>query len=665
MPLGRPVARVACATALALAAGTGFAQDEFAPFRLTDIDGRVRLRFVEDDLTTTLAGARSWQEQSDLRAELYVSTRSFVYHPNFLLLDVGFGPILQQARFHSDFADTSDRSALYDLTARATFLRDKPYNGALFYEHLNPHVSVGPAQVLLQENQRYGVEFALLDPATPLPLRFDASRQHTSGSGTGLTMDDRIDQAGLVADVPLGAAGSSQLRYRLQNVDSRSGSEALPIQRTRSDTRSAALDTRLQLGTLRQIRLVNLLTYDKQHFELGAGLPPERETARALLDLRVPLGESVRSFAAYNFDHDDQIVVRSNSNRVAAGLDFTPNDALTATLDGRGERTRTDAFALSVRSAGGSARYRHDIAGGTAETGYAVRFETRDQRAAEVLAQVTGERLVLNGVSFVALGRPRADVATIVLSNETRSQTYIEGLDYTVTVLGEETRLQRIASGNITDGQVVLVDYAYRVGGTFTTTETDQTLNVGWSWRRYFNVYARWFDGRPRLQSGTPLLTLNTIRSTVAGARADVPLGTLFTVGGGFEHETRRETILPFRRNAADLYAQMDDALLGPGGLRLGLRRVRVDYVTSSLDVDLTAYDVRYWVRLPGNVELQVDGSTERDRGTDRRRDFGAARLRWRYRQLSASLNLTQTRETQGVVQTRRTLGQVLVQRDF
>lgn len=100
---------------------------EIAPFRLTGVEGYASARFIRDEFTTVQPGTRSRSGLSDMREELFVMTHSYVYHPNFLSLDLGAGPIFQRGRFYTDANDTTSSSTLYNLSARASFLRDKPY----------------------------------------------------------------------------------------------------------------------------------------------------------------------------------------------------------------------------------------------------------------------------------------------------------------------------------------------------------------------------------------------------------------------------------------------------------------------------------------------------------------------------------------------------------
>jgi hypothetical protein len=282
---------------------------------------------------------------------------------------------------------------------------------------------------------------------------------------------------------------------------------------------------------------------------------------------------------------------------------------------------------------------------------------------------VIGERLTLVGTSFTALAHQHVGVGSLIVSNATRTQTFVEGRDYALTLVGVETRLQRLIGGAILDGQDLLIDYAYDVGGTYAYTQADQNLNLNWALLNYFNTYYRYLDSQPRLNSGTPSYPLNVVRSGMYGARADVPLRLRMEmlVGGSLERENRRETIAPFRRQAQELYIQTEDPFLGTGNFRVSTRRTRVDYETSTQNVNLKGYDLRYWTRLRMGIDLSANLSYENDTGgvVQRQRTITTAKAQWIYRKLNLSFDLGRTVETQGEFKRSRALVQFTARRDF
>jgi len=671
----RRAAPLALAAGLFLAPLAGLAQqdEEFAAFGVTDVDGALTLRHLSDSNKTASTGPDSAASRQERSTKLVasVSARGFVYHPNLVALEGGFGLIFQRSSYNSGaadaFGDARASQSLYDLSARVTVLRDKPYTGSLFYERLNPSVSVGPALVMTQETTRQGLQLSLLAPVTPIPVTLEAERLRTAGRGSGRVVDDQLDRYSLSADRSLGRAGNTRLRIDGNRLDSQSGSVGLPISRTSSDTFTAGLDTRLQLGTGDRYVLNNLLHYNTLSYRTSLEPLVDRRELRGFVDLRARHSDEWRTFGTAELLKVDQSSLHSHSRAAFVGATWTPNADLVSTAEGRSFNFDANTNASSSNSALLSSTYQRNLAGGKAQAAYAVRYDSRRQRATSPTTPVFIERHALAGTTAVALDRTRVVAGSVQVSNEARTQVFVEGRDYVLTVLGEQTRLERVFSGGITDGQTVLVDYEVETGGSFDSRQLDQSLTLFWSWTNRFSLSARWVNSDPTLTAGVPVLTLNTVRSRILRAQADLPLASLWSAGGSVEHEDRHETILPFRRTATDLYLQWEEGLLGPGSIRVGLHRLRVAYDDSLQDVDLTGYDVRYHVYTIRGIEGQADWTSDPDTGraAARRRDFGSLRARWRFRQLLMTLSVTRAHESQDRLRTTRTVAEWLLRREF
>ncbi len=647
--------------------------EEIAPFRLTHVEGYANLRFLRDAYVTSQpglgAGVRARQQQTDLREEVFFMTRSYVYHPGFLALDLGTGLVTQQGGFATDNGETRARATLTNFTGRASFLREKPYRGSVFYEHLNPTLSVAPGQIMLQENSRYGVELSMLAPASPVPLHFDAVRSRNQGSSSDRILDDRIDQINFRASPSWGRFGSTQLQMQAMQQASQSGSPNLAIQATSMKSNAFSLDTRLKFGAQRQYDLTNLVTFNAQSFTLDRNQVPDRRDLRVLLDLRTQHSATLRSFGSWNYSTVEQADLGSKVRSAAAGLTWSPFAAMSASLGARGEDAWSPQLKSRSQGVDASVQAQHALALGSLQASYAVRYDRRAQQAVIAQGNVIGERVSIVGGTFVTLSRQRVNVPSIVVTNKTRTQTFVEGRDYRLTILGLDTRLQRLVGGNILDGEEVLVDYGYDVGGTFAYVQSDQSLNLNWSLRSLLNVYFRRFDSAPQLVSGTPSFPLNPVQSSLYGLRVDLPVGLPLqvVVGGSLERENRQEAIAPYRRAAVDLYAQMEDPWSGAGNLRLSARQTRTQYESSAQNVDLRGYDFNYWSRHWQRVDLSAQASYEEDTGglTARQRVIGSAKAHWRYRKLSLTFEMSGTREAQGGMQRSRALVQIQARRDF
>ncbi|MCX7174434.1 MAG: hypothetical protein NT159_11035 [Proteobacteria bacterium] len=644
---------------------------EIAPYMLTGVDGYATLQYLQDEQITGQPGTipQSRQAQSGFRNEIFAMTHSYVYHPNLLLLDIGGGPVLHSESFTNDTDVTKARGALYNFTARAMFLRDKPYTGALFYSHLNPIVSVAPGQVLTQENTRYGFDFSLLTDASPVPLQTGFTRSHVQGHSADRLVDERIDQFNLTASRSYGAMGATQLQYQTMGQISQSGSQNLPIQSSTSYNQTVYADTRLQIGDSRQYDLANVVSFNRQDYALESGSFPERKDRRFMLDLRARHSDKLRSYGFYNYGASSQGDLDSVMRAASAGLSYLPLPGLETSLGVRGDSNAGRQFSAQSHGIDGSVRYEQPLLFGIAQISYAVRADSRGQQAESTQTSVLGERLALSSVTYVALAHPYVIAGTPVVTNAGRTQTFVAGVDYLITLVGTETRLQRLVGGRILDGEQLLVDYAYDIGGTYAYNQFDQSLSLNWNLSRYLNANFRRYASVPRLTTGLPTFPLNAVNSSIYGLRTDLPfnLGTALTIGGGIEHENRHETVSPYRRTADDIYIQTDEPLLGLGNLRASLRRARIKYDVAAQNSDLHGRELRFWSRHWFGADLTAALSTERDAAgiIPRSRKDGSIGLQWQERKFTLTSNLVRSREIQAGIERNRTNFQFLAKRDF
>lgn len=641
-------------------------------FRVTGVDGYVTLRHLNDESTTTQAGptgsTQSTLAQSEWRSEVFLNSHSYIYHPNFMTLDIGGGPVLQDADLTSDAGSTRSHATLYNLVGRARFLPGKAINGALFYEHLNPVLSLTPGEVLNQENTRSGAELSTTSALMPIPLRVELTRSQATGRNAERVLDDRLDQWNLRLTRSFGTQGATQLLYQASEQQSLSGSANLPIQSTATSSHGLDVDTRLQFGAAGQHELTNLVSANQRQYVIDSEAQPGQSDLNLLLDLLLKPGEAVSSYGNYHYSHNDNGARTSETQALAAGVAWSPDEDVALSFGGRGETNRASSFSLDARDVNAALHFQTALPVGKLQASLAGRLEQRKQNAQATATSVIGERAGLTGTTPATLAQARVVAGSVVVSNRSRSQTYVENLDYTLTTVGDRTRLQRLVSGNILDGEEVLVDYRYELGGSFGYAQDEQTLNLNWAASRQLNVYLREHRASAEVTSGAPTFPLNSVRTRLYGLRADVPfrLGVVMTGGGSVEREKVSETLAPLQRASTDLYLQTEEPLLDLANLGLTLRRMRLDYANSPHDTDLKGYSLRLSTRGFG-AELSAVHNYEADRGgaTVRRRWNDLIDAQWRERKLTLTARLARGRETQGSFERKHSLFQLALRRDF
>ncbi len=650
------------------------AQPEFASFKMTGAEGFVGVTAQSNSaVTDTPDGSnqgtnRLSQRQTDLRFETSLMTHSYIYHPKLLSLDVGLGLVSAWGRSEYDGVSSSRREPLYNLSAHATLFADKPAHGTLFYDRLNTTPSIDPGEIFNQQNTRYGWTAAVTPPWSPVVTSLAMTREHNQGTSSTRVVDDQIGRLEFKAERTLPNNGRTQFSYYALQQISGSGSLNLPLLESHQDVKNLSLDTRLRFGAELPYEIGNRIDYSRQEYRQAMAYSPVVRDLRVMFDYNGALNKQLRTFANYQFSRTRQDEFATFSDAASARANWAATKELNLGTGVHLNDARSSQFTSHAQGVDGSVNYARELPLGSVQASYSLQFEKRNQTASDSQVTILGERITLPSTTAVALSRRLVTASSLVVQNATRSQTFVEGIDYALTVVGVTTRVQRLLSGNILDGEEVLVDYTFDIGGTYASTQTDQGLSLNWALSRMFSVYARYNSSTPRLDSGQPTAPLNTVRVRIVGARADVPLSSRIDLvaGGMVERENHDETISPYVRDAAEAYLQGEFPMDWGNNYRLGARRSRITADNALQNSDLVSYDLQLGLRLNG-VNLNAFGLYERENGglEPRVRKTATLKAQWRYRRLGLSADLSRTQESQGLYARDNTIGRVDLRRDF
>ncbi|MDD5176541.1 MAG: hypothetical protein PHQ05_08995 [Sterolibacterium sp.] len=667
---------------------------EIAPFRITSIESFVEARVLSDanndsglppaglEGGASAPGGKSGvrTKQSNLIYEVNLLTHGYIYHPSLISFDLGGGPLIDKASYDQNGVATDGKRQLYNLHARATVLREKPYSGAVFFDRKNENQSIGPAMEMLTENTLYGLNFNLRNPVIRTPLEVNLVHSERLGRGSEQIIEDRSDQLRLKLEADLGrqgwipfedVKGESTFQFETKRQDSISGSTGLSIQANSNTDDRLSLDTHLDIGDKREYELVNAISLTSNKYTAGQGHLTEMKNFSFGLDMYGRHSEDLQTNGRYHLNTFQQGDQKTTVNAASGGVNYNFSPDLTGNLAAQAESAKSPQVSSSSYGLNGSVQYQQPLPLGRATLNYNFGYRQNEQEAMAPEAKMIGEHVTLSGTTLASLSREQVAVTSVVVSNLTRTQTFVQGSDYQFSPIGLNLRIQRVIGGNILDGQEVLIDYIYATGGTYALSQLDNTINLSWALKNYLKVFQRYMVSTPQLISGVSTTPLNPARSTVRGAQTDLPFNLLnqeFQVGGNLEREDRREAILPSKRASFETYAQTDLPWIRRGFVRLSKRGLRIDYdFNPTQGINQISYDLRLGMSPGFGLTLFADASRMRDTGTPLAREYSVASIKakWRIRKLSASFDVNRVRESQGKADRLRTFGQFTLRRDF
>jgi len=220
--------------------------------------------------------------------------------------------------------------------------------------------------------------------------------------------------------------------------------------------------------------------------------------------------------ARFNVSQNENFT--SDTKFLSAAVEHQLYENLRTRLELYTNNDKFDDGEIDINEADLDFQYRRKIPIGmlTITNGYAYRLENNDIDA--TTSQVLNERHTLVGVIPSFLARSNPDPTSIIVTDSTKTTTYIEGIDYVVTLVAESVAIERRVFGGIVDGETVLVDYAFTAQAPFKADRLAARFGVNLHLWQILRLYYNFNRIDEDLISGTRPSDLSDDRIQRAGA---------------------------------------------------------------------------------------------------------------------------------------------------
>jgi hypothetical protein len=628
--------------ALALPGVEVIAQEEIAPFKLTNVDGSFALRYYLDERSDTRASGVSAEESTRLFEDLFIRTRSYVYHPALLEMLISGGTTFSQDSYDSNTGgSTRGSSRLLTYSANLRFLSFKAYPFTVFFTQSNPEVAAGLTGRFNTVDSSYGITGRLRKPLFPVEVNWRASHADSEGSGFDTTVDNSVDRAALNTSMHYKNNQSIRLDWNWLQHESRSGSLGLPIRETLNEMVTSRLTGKNSFGEERKIKLNQYL---ERRQEAREGSTNKRiETLNYNSGLSWDHSDRIRLNGNYRFLDSERDASWNRNQNLGAGAIFRLRPGFQ--LTGSGSRSSNEApdFSRDSTSMLFQARYERDLPFAQLVMTGSLAARRTDQYSATDIAEIFEESVFLVGSDPVFLQEEFVVTSSVMVTNVELTQVFIEDIDYRLITIGSTTTLERLVNGNITDGQEVLVSYDYQTGGTVEYGSKSQSIGANLNFAARGSLFLSLANTNNDILSGIATTPLNDRTVLDTGGKFTFPFLAGWAIGGDIRYTQQDEEISPFVRTSFNTYLQFPR--YWNTQVRLGMARENIDYELSREDVARINFTLNIDSRLPGGLMLSYRGVySENDGGSYFREDQRHnLRLDWRYRKVIFSLHAAQS----------------------
>lgn len=530
--------------------------------QLTDMGGYLEFvaRQRERDQKSKVGAGDTRAKETILEESVRLEIDGYTYHPNFLEFSLGglFG-LLQQS-FEEDFSgrdrSSSDDGTIIEFDLDGHFFKKKEYPGSVFARRYRA-LEARPFQPSIETTTtNYGVLWQYVSERMPTSFQFSHN-------------DVRLEP--LSKEEEDGRQTDTQFRFEtgyrfsdhnaLSFVYNRQSVEQEPF-KLDYDLDEMTLSHRLDFGEGHRHRLDSEFNlYDQRGtFDI------ERWRWREIL--RLQHTENLRTW--YQLEVLDRTQgslsgvppIQERSYLLSGALEHQLYESLLTQLTGFVQKQEFEAGAdIDRMGAQASFDYRKKNPWGELVADYRARLQREERSGGDVLAEVIDERRTFRDPQPVVLTNPRISTSSIFITAEDSFTAYQIGRDYTVRRIGDEIEIERVPTGFIEDGETVLIDYTFNLGGDFTLETVAQDFGIRQNFDFGLSPYyrLRWQDQTISPQEATGAVA-DDITANILGV--EFRRWSLRLVA---EYEDHDSTINPFQaiRLTADYTHRFDFGATG------------------------------------------------------------------------------------------------------
>ena len=442
---------------------------------------RRRLEFTartrdQDQTSKTGAGDTKTKERI-FEENVRIEADGSVYHPNFMEFTLAglFG--LLQEDFESEFdgrrRTSGDDGDILEFDFEGRLLKKKPYPGTVYarrYRSLDPRPFLSSLETT---TTNYGFAWQYVDAKTPTSLQFDSTTVRLN------PLDDREEE---------GRQENSSLRFETSYLFSehnvlsftydRRTVEEQPFE-LEYDSDELTLGHKLDFGDRHRHRLDSEVQYFNQRGTFDVRRTRWRET------LRLTHSETLKSW--YQLEILDRKQgslsgvppIEETSYLTSGTLEHRLYDSLVSQFYLFGQlQDFEDGLTITRFGVQPSLDYRKKNPWGVLLANYQFRVQTEEREGADRNFEIIDERATFRDPEPIVLTNTNVSVGSIFITAVDRNTLYRSGEDYRVRTIGDRVEIERVPTGRILDGQTVLIDYVWELGGDLTLDTVNHNFGI-------------------------------------------------------------------------------------------------------------------------------------------------------------------------------------------
>ncbi|MEN8250954.1 MAG: hypothetical protein ABFS32_18625 [Bacteroidota bacterium] len=503
-------------------------------WRFTSLDGELKLKSLYRQKYFTLNDFSETQESIYFSGGLSLNTKSYIWHPDFLLLDLGgeFYPESNQ----DDYLVTPDRAevrTLKGLNIGTILFNNKPITLNTSARWNDSYSNRENLTNIRSKTFQWGSTLFIKNRILPITIGYNSNKWDQVETETDRTYQTDQNNFEVSIQKSFSKRDRNILRYS-HNRYYRSDYNLLEIENITDNFR---LNNRYYFDDDKRYAYQSMIyyynRYGSQHYKVF----------NATENITFNLQKDLRLSGIYTFYIQEQEAQKSRHNKINANLEHRLFSSLNTQVFYEYAGINHSDYSETRNSTGLNLRYIKKIPTGQLNLSYYYSLLRDDMDTDPGLLQIFDEEHLLSDGEISTFDKPHVDWNTIVVKDITGTIIYQMAFDYILIEQGDYTEIQRVPGGQIPNMSTVYVDYVSIQTGSYKYDAHSNNVSANISlFNRFLELYYRGQFMNYKNVVKSDLLVLNYIKRNTYGGKL-----SYWNTEVGLEYEYQNSTITPYK----------------------------------------------------------------------------------------------------------------------
>ncbi|MEE9295214.1 MAG: hypothetical protein V3W34_09685 [Phycisphaerae bacterium] len=430
---------------------------------------------VETSSRRAARNRRQTNRQWGFDERLGLNLGGTVLDPSFITYRADLSFALTQDHFdeNTDSLDRSDtdRGLLLEYDARLNFFQGKLLSGSLYGARQDDRINRRFQPTLQERRTGFGTSWVFAHEKVPMELSYDFVRTDRRGN-----RDRSDDEQFIESSLRYGLEWliSDHHKFKLSYEHAETEQEYQGLLETFETTRDLfIIDHELEFGREHQHSYRTRVHWQEESGDFA------RDFFEIGPQLTLQHGENLQTLYKYHFNRERYAGLDVETQRIDFQAVHQLYSNLTTTIDlfglyeGIEDDINTTQYGASV-----DWQYNRKNRFGHLYANLSLAYDTEDAGGDNGRRVILDESATFRDPIAITLRNRNVVPGSVVVTDAGNRRVYRSGLDYTVLLQGNVTRIERVRTGRINDGDTVLIDYQFRTpaDGSLDTIRTDFSL---------------------------------------------------------------------------------------------------------------------------------------------------------------------------------------------